>query len=90
MLFFLTSKNTQKRILAETMERIIERGFFFRTIIISSREGSCPVKMERCNPEECPYAEVFGPSIRASGIVEDLTSRVLITPELLMERPQRP
>ncbi len=86
MLFFLTSKNTQKRILAETMERIIERGFFFRTIIISSREGSCPVKMERCNPEECPYAEVFGPSIRASGIVEDLTSRVLITPELLMEK----
>ncbi len=86
VLFFLTSKNTQKRILAETMERIIDGGFLFRTIIISSREHSCPMEMERCNPEECPYAEVFGPAIRESGIVADLTARVLITPELLMEK----
>lgn len=86
ILFFLTSKNTQKNILSETMEIIIDRGFYFRTIIISSRENSCPMEMESCNPEECPYAEEFGPRIRKSGVVEELTERILITPELIFEK----
>lgn len=86
ILFFLTSKNTQKKILGETMELIIDRGFHFRTIIISSRENSCPMEMERCNTEICPYAEVFGPRIRETGIADELTERILITPEMLMEK----
>ncbi len=86
ILFFLTSKNTQKKILMETMDRIIKRGFPLRTIVISSRESSCPAAMERCNPEICPYAEVFGPAIRESGIIDELTAEVLITPELIMEK----
>ncbi len=86
ILFFLTAKNTQKNILSETMERIIDRGFHFRTIIISSRENSCPMEMENCNPEECPYADVFGPRIRETGVVEELTERILITPELIFEK----
>ncbi|PIE53054.1 hypothetical protein CSA37_03845 [Candidatus Fermentibacteria bacterium] len=86
ILFFLTAKNTQKQILAETMERIIDNGFHFRTIIISSRENSCPMDFENCNPEECPCAEQFGKRIRESGVVKKLTERILITPELIMEK----
>ena len=84
ILFFLTAKNTQKKILAETMTRFIEQGFPLRTIILSSRENSCPMNMERCNPELCPYAEEFGPRIRTSGIIDKLAEKVLITPEDIM------
>lgn len=86
ILFFLTSKNTQKKILEETVELIIKKGFQLRTIVISSRENSCPMEMERCNTETCPYAEVFGPRIRESGVVGELTERVLITPEIIFEK----
>ena len=84
ILFFLTAKNTQKKILAETMERFIKQGFPLRTIILSSRENSCPLDIERCNPELCPYAEDFGPRIRTSGVIARLTEKVLIKPEDIM------
>ncbi|MCK5132641.1 MAG: PD-(D/E)XK nuclease family protein [Candidatus Sabulitectum sp.] len=84
ILFFLTAKNTQKKILAETMTRFIDQGFPLRTIILSSRENSCPMDMERCNPELCPYAEEFGPRIKTSGIIDRLTEKVLIKPEDIM------
>jgi DNA excision repair protein ERCC-2 len=88
-IFFLTAKNTQKRILAETMALFIAAGFPLRTIVISSRENSCPMNMERCNPDVCPYAEVFGPAIRQSGIVEELSDMVLITTDILVEKAER-
>ncbi len=81
ILFFLTSKNTQKKILTETAERIVKQGFPLRTIILSSRENSCPMDMERCNTELCPYAEEFESRIRASGVIEKLTKNVIITAE---------
>jgi len=84
ILFFLTAKNTQKKILAETIDRFVKRGFPLRTIVISSRENSCPMDMERCNPELCPFAEDFGERIKNSGIVSRLTEKVLITPEDIM------
>jgi len=84
ILFFLTAKNTQKKILAETVDRFISRGFPLRTIVISSRENSCPADMEKCNPELCPYAEDFGSRIRNSGIIQKLTQKVLITPNDIM------
>lgn len=86
ILFFLTAKNTQKRILAETMERVIDGGFPLRTIVIASRENSCPMEVDRCITETCPYAEDFGARIKESGIIEELCDRVLITPELLAEK----
>jgi Rad3-related DNA helicase len=84
ILFFLTAKNTQKKILAETVDRFIKRGFPLRTIVISSRENSCPADMERCNPELCPFAEDFGSKIKNSGIIKKLTQKVLITPDDIM------
>ncbi|MCD4706400.1 MAG: hypothetical protein K8S62_01530 [Candidatus Sabulitectum sp.] len=84
ILFFLTAKNTQKKILAETMTRFIDQGFHLRTIILSSRENSCPMDIERCNPELCPYAEEFGPRIKQSCIIEKLTENVLIKPGDIM------
>jgi DNA excision repair protein ERCC-2 len=81
ILFFLTAKNTQKKILAETANRFIRLGFPLRTIVISSRENSCPLEMDRCNPELCPYAEDFGSRIVNSDIIKKLTEKVLITPD---------
>ncbi len=85
ILFFLTSKNTQKKILAETIQKVVDNNFPLRTIILSSRERSCPLDTDRCNPEICPYAEVFEPRIRESGVIDRLTENILITPEKLME-----
>jgi DNA excision repair protein ERCC-2 len=84
ILFFLTAKNTQKKIIAETITRFIEQGFPFRTIILSSRENSCPMNMERCNPENCSYAGEFGQRIKSSGILEKLTEKVLMKPDDIM------
>ncbi len=84
ILFFLTAKNTQKKILAETMDKFIRDGFPLRTIILSSRENSCPMDFERCNPELCPYADEFGSRIKTSGVIQKLTDLVLMRPEDIM------
>ncbi len=77
-LFFLTSKNTQKRIVRDTVATLREGGTDIRAIFLRSRESACPRSLPVCLPERCPYAEDFGARLLRGGLVEALLNRGLV------------
>jgi DNA excision repair protein ERCC-2 len=82
-LFFLTAKNTQKKIVRETMELFAETGV--RTLFLSSRESVCLQGTEYCRPETCPWAEEFAARVRGTGLIGRLLGEGSVTPERLVE-----
>jgi DNA excision repair protein ERCC-2 len=84
-LFFLTSKNTQKRIVRETVAALHAGGADVRTLLLRSREAACPRRLPVCIPDRCPYAEDFGTRLLAGGLPERLLGQSLIDPEMVEE-----
>jgi DNA excision repair protein ERCC-2 len=84
-LFFLTAKNTHKRIVLETARRLVERGLPIRMIVLTSREGSCARGREICFPDDCPFANDFSAKVIGSGAMGRLLTQGIIGPESLME-----
>ncbi len=84
-LFFLTAKNTQKKIVRETLELISGKGLGIRTLFLTARESVCLNGTEYCRPETCPWAEEFASRVREHKLRERLLAQEMITPELLTE-----
>jgi DNA excision repair protein ERCC-2 len=82
-LFFLTAKNTQKKIVRETLELIKSKGLGIRTLFLTSRESVCLNGTEYCRPDTCPWADEFAERVREHRLRERLLALETITPELL-------
>jgi Rad3-related DNA helicase len=82
-LFFLTAKNTHKKIVGETIQRIAARGLHVRTLFLTARETLCLNGTENCSPEACPWAEVFADRVREHDLLERLLEIDVITPDLI-------
>jgi DNA excision repair protein ERCC-2 len=80
-LLFLTSKNTQKRIVADTVAGLRGRGLDLRCLVLRSRESACPRGLPVCLPAECPYAGDFGGRILEHGLIDRLLGMGLVGPE---------
>jgi DNA excision repair protein ERCC-2 len=83
-LFFLTSKDTQKRIVLETLHRFEDSGLPLRGIFITAREKACIAGVPRCIEEDCPYAIRFGSRIREHDLLQRLLAQGVIDPDLLI------
>lgn len=83
--FFLTAKNTQKRLALETGALFRRNGFPIRAVTLSSRRNSCPFDTDACSPEACPLAEVFEERVIGSGLMEKLLSLGVVSTEKLVE-----
>lgn len=70
--FFLTAKNTQKKLALETGVRFREAGLPLRVVALASKQDSCPMENDRCSTEVCPLAEVFEDRVRNTGLLERL------------------
>ncbi len=73
--FFLTAKNTQKKLALETGVRFRDGGLPLRAVTLSSRQDTCPMEADRCSPETCPLAEVFEERVRGSGLLDTLLAQ---------------
>jgi len=80
-LFFLTAKNTHKKIVEETLQRIAARGLHVRTLFMTAKETLCLNDTETCSPESCPWAEVFADRVREHDLLERLLDIDVITPD---------
>jgi DNA excision repair protein ERCC-2 len=87
--FFLTSKTTQQRIVADTL-RLWEREFsteddaavpLFNSLILRSKEKSCANDVVFCHESRCRYAKDFFAKLEQSGVRDRLIQEPLITPE---------
>lgn len=70
--FFLTAKNTQKKLALETGVRFREAGLPLRVVTLASKQDSCPMETDRCSTETCPLAEVFEDRVRSAGLLDRL------------------
>lgn len=58
--FYLTSKNSIKRVALETVRFFNQHGSKLKAISLSSKESLCVNEKKRhCNPDECPYAKDY-------------------------------
>lgn len=87
--FFLTAKNTQKKLALETGIRFREEGLPLRVVTLSSRQDTCPLSTDRCSPESCPLAEVFEERVRSAGLLDTLLERGAVDTGALVEESVR-
>ncbi len=80
-LFFLTAKNTHKKIVEQTLQRIAARGLHVRALFLTARETLCLNDTETCSPENCPWAEVFADRVREHDLLKRLLDIDVITPD---------
>ena len=91
--FFLTSKTTQQRIVADTLSlwdeaRSEERGSGrpFTGLILRSKEKICANDVVCCHPSRCSYARDFYGKLESSDLRRTLADFTVITPELVYQR----
>jgi len=83
-LFFLTAKDTHKKIVRETLERMTAGGLPVRAIFITARERICLAGNRRCRMEDCRYAQHFGSGVRDNDLPGRLLAAGIIDPAVLL------
>jgi DNA excision repair protein ERCC-2 len=86
--FFLTSKTTQQRIVADTL-RLWSQGLqnsedsppVFNSLILRAKEKICANDVVFCHESRCPYAKDFFQKLNSSNVRSTLIREPLITPE---------
>ena len=79
--FFVTAKNTQQRIVVETLRKLgVPTAVFFR-----AREPMCINDVYACREEFCPHLRDFRAKLQATGVADRLLEQRLITPEAMMD-----
>ncbi|MBE6070481.1 MAG: ATP-dependent DNA helicase [Clostridium butyricum] len=56
---YLTSRTINKEVANEAIERLRQKGLYFKSITITAKEKSCCNKKFDCNPEVCKYARGY-------------------------------
>ncbi len=84
-IFFLTSKTTQQRIVADTL-RLWDAGTapgrsLLDSLILRSKDKSCANDVVFCHEARCPYAKDFFGKLSESNALQSLLGNGLITPE---------
>lgn len=91
--FFLTSKTTQQRIVADTLSLWEEArseedgsGRPFTGLVLRSKEKICANDVVCCHPSRCAYARDFYGKLESSGLRRSLADFTVITPDLVYQR----
>ena len=91
-IFFLTSKTTQQRIVADTLklwesvpQEELGGGRSFSALILRSKEKSCANDIVCCHESRCDYARDFYGKLESSNIRNSFASFSLITPDLVFQ-----
>ena len=60
-IFYLTSRNSIKQVVYETMMRLISKGLSLKTVLLTSKDRIClnTEAKRHCNPDECPFCKNY-------------------------------
>lgn len=90
--FFLTSKTTQQRIVADTLklwdlvpEELETSGRLFTGLVLRAKEKICANDVVCCHGSRCTYAQDFYGKMEKANLRHELASLSLITPDLVYE-----
>ncbi len=90
--FYLTAKTTQRQLVSETFERIVQAagpiGHPLRALTLRSRAQMCPPGDLRCHPAVCPLLRDFDRRCEQAQIVPSLLSVPHVDPDVVFEKGQ--
>ncbi len=88
--YFLTSKTTQQRIVADTLRLFVSERApeppVFSSLILRSKEKICANDVVFCHEARCQYAKDFYAKLEDSNVCDNLAQLPIITPELIYAR----
>jgi len=84
--FFNTSKTTQQEIVLGTLRDLWADELDFTAVLLRAKQKMCCNEIYLCHPDFCPYAEDYSEKLDRTGIIEDLLSESIISPDLVSER----
>ncbi|MGL5648056.1 MAG: helicase C-terminal domain-containing protein [Clostridium sp.] len=58
-IFYLTARGINGKVAEDTLEKLGEKGLYFRSLSIRAKEKMCLNDKVSCNPEECIYARGY-------------------------------
>lgn len=82
-IFYLTAKTTLKKLAIDTTDLLIKSGANIRLIELSSKEKSCFLHQEFCDPDNCSYAKNFFEKLKDA--VKDILKEKVITKEVVAD-----
>lgn len=87
--FFVTPKNTQHRLVAETARRFRDAGTPLTALVIRAREKACFQDEVVCDPEFCPYADSYYDKLGRHDLSAWMEERGVVTPEIIADWARR-
>ena len=85
-IFFVTSKNTQQQIVAETLQPLVAQGLKLKVAFLRAREKMCANDVYFCHEAFCPYLKDYQERLQATNLVEELLEQGFITPDAVYDR----
>lgn len=83
-LFYLTAKNSGKKAALKATELLLKQGLQAHVLELTAKSKSCLLNLERCNPEDCPYAKDFFGKLNEA-TKEILSDNYLITQDKIIK-----
>lgn len=90
--FYLTAKTTQRKLVGETFERIVEASdpdYPLRSLTLRSRAQMCPPGDLRCHPAVCPLLSDFDERCEQTRIVDTLLEAPHLAPDVIFSVGKR-
>lgn len=83
-IFYLTAKTVTRKAAEQTIQIMVEKGLFFRSVTLTAKEKICFLDTPVCDPENCPYARGHYDRINAA-IMDILHLDGVLTRELVLK-----
>jgi len=85
-IFFVTSKNTQQQIVAETLQPILAQGMDLKVTFLRASEKMCANDVYFCHEAFCPYLKDYRERLQSTNLIEELLEFAFVTPDLIYEK----
>ena len=88
-MFFLTAKNTQQKLVLETLKKFEHQGIPLVGVAMRAKRKMCLNGTFMCHEDFCPYIANFFAKVTKTKMVDDLLSHNIIDPDTIFEVAQK-
>lgn len=87
-IFYVTSKNSQQHLAAQTARVLINQGLTLKTLVLSASQKMCLNDVYFCHESYCPFIKKYKDRLMASNLIPDLLGQTFIEPLSIKTRAQ--
>ncbi len=87
-IFYVTSKNSQQYLAAQTVRTLINQGLPLKTLLLSASQKMCLNDVYFCHESYCPFIKKYKERLTASNLLAELLEKNFIEPAFIKVRAQ--